>query len=89
MGDVLKSPVNDNDKRFHEWGQSLGGMQDIVQRFTNPGDTILDPFLGGGTTGVAAVIMGRKFIGADIEQKNVEISDQRIKEAYVNAGCAS
>ena len=85
VGDVLKSPVNDNDKRFHEWGQSLGGMQDIVQRFTNPGDTILDPFLGGGTTGVAAVIMGRKFIGADIEQKNVEISDQRLKEAYADA----
>ena len=89
IGDVLKSPPNDNDKRFHEWGQSLGGMQDIVQRFTNPGDTILDPFLGGGTTGVASVIMGRKFIGADIEQKNVEISEQRIKEAYANAGCSS
>lgn len=89
IGDVLKSPPNDNDKRFHEWGQSLGGMQDIVQRFTNPGDTILDPFLGGGTTGVAAVIMGRKFIGADIEQKNIEISDQRIKEAYLVAGSQS
>ena len=89
IGDVLKSPANDNDKRFHEWGQSLGGMQDIVQRFTNPGDIILDPFLGGGTTGVAAVTMGRKFIGADIEQKNVDISEQRIKEAYANAGCAS
>lgn len=89
IGDVLKGPPNDNDKRFHEWGQSLGGMQDIVQRFTNPGDTILDPFLGGGTTGVAAVIMGRKFIGADIEQKNIEISDQRIKEAYLVAGSQS
>lgn len=82
IGDVLKSPPNDNDKRFHEWGQSFGGMCDIVERFTNPGDLILDPFLGGGTTGVAAVTKGRRFIGADIEQKNITTSEQRIKEEY-------
>lgn len=82
IGDVIKSPVNDNDKRYHEWGQSLSGMKDIIERFTNPDDTILDPFLGGGTTGVAAVTMGRKFVGIDIKQENVDISSDRIKEAY-------
>lgn len=82
IGDVLKSPTNDNDKRFHEWGQSLGGMRDIIERFTNPNDLILDPFLGGGTTGVAAVTMGRRFIGVDIDLQNVAKSDQRIKEEY-------
>lgn len=82
IGDVLKSPVNDNDKRYHEWGQSLNGIKDIVERFTNPEDVILDPFLGGGTTGVAAVTTGRKFIGSDIEQANVDISEERIKEVY-------
>ena len=86
IGDILKSP--ESDKRFHEWGQSLGGMLDIVERLTNPGDVILDPFLGGGTTGAAAVSMGRKFIGADIESKNVEISLERIKEAYMSASNA-
>ena len=83
IGDVLKSPQS--DKRFHEWGQSLGGMIDIVERLTNPGDVILDPFLGGGTTGAAAVSKGRKFIGADIEQKNIEISQERIQEVYQSA----
>ena len=86
IGDVLKSP--ESDKRFHEWGQSLGSMIDIVERFTNPGDVILDPFLGGGTTGAAAVSMGRKFIGIDIESKNVEISRERIKEVYADASNA-
>lgn len=85
IGDVVKSPPNDNDKRFHEWGQSLGGMGDILERFTNPGDIILDPFLGGGTTGVAAVSMSRKFIGTDIEGKNVEMAKRRIMEAFANA----
>ena len=85
IGDVMKSPTNDNDKRFHEWGQSLGGMKDIVERFTNPNDLILDPFLGGGTTGVAAVTLGRRFVGADIEQKNIDTSRERITEEYIHA----
>jgi len=83
IGDILKSP--ESDKRFHEWGQSLGGMIDIIERFTNPGDIILDPFLGGGTTGAAAVSLGRNFIGADIKQRNVDISSERIKEVYNDA----
>lgn len=86
IGDILKSP--ESDKRFHEWGQSLGGMLDIVERLSNPGDVILDPFLGGGTTGAAAVSMGRKFIGTDIKPENIEISRARIQEVYVNASNA-
>lgn len=85
IGDVLKSPPNDNDKQFHEWGQSLGGMKDIVERFTDPGDVILDPFTGGGTTGVAAVSMGRRFIGTDIERGNIETTERRVKEAYAGS----
>ena len=80
VGDVLKSP--ESDKRFHEWGQSLGGMMDIIGRFTNPGDLILDPFLGGGTTGAAAVTMARRFIGTDINAENIEISRTRIQEVF-------
>ncbi len=85
IGDVIRSPPNDNDKAYHKWGQSLGGMRDIIKRFTNPGDIILDPFLGGGTTGAAAVSMGRQFIGADIDQKSVDIAEQRIREVYADA----
>lgn len=80
VNDVATSPGN--DKRFHKWGQSIGGMLDVVERITNPNDVILDPFLGGGTTGVAAVQLGRKFIGADILEENIKITDERIKEAY-------
>src|SRR6266566_1314067 len=54
VGDVCRSDPNDNDKRHHNWGQSESGMADIVQRFTRAGDIILDPFLGGATTGVAS-----------------------------------
>lgn len=71
MGDVAKSNPNDNDKRFHHWGQSESGMADLITRFSEPGQTILDPFVGGGTTGVVALDLNRKFIGCDINESCV------------------
>lgn len=44
--------------------------------------TILDPFMGSGTTGVACVKLGRKFIGIEIEEKYFNIACRRIREAY-------
>ena len=82
VGDVLKSPPNDNDKRYHVWGQSFFGIREIVERFTNPDDLVLDPFLGGGTTGAAAVTLRRRFIGSDIDQGNIDTARARIAEEY-------
>jgi len=80
IGDVCRSDVNDNDKRFHEWGQSESGMADIVERFTYPGQTICDPFLGGGTTAVVAVKTGRLFIGIDSDAKAIATTKARLSE---------
>jgi DNA modification methylase len=46
-----------------------------------PGNSILDPFMGSGTTGVAAMQMGRKFIGIEREPKYFEIACERIERA--------
>lgn len=48
---------------------------------TPPADVILDPFLGSGTTGVAAVKMGRKFIGIEREERYFDIACRRISDA--------
>ena len=53
-----------------------------VRDFTDHGDTILDPFMGSGTTGVACVKLGRKFIGIEIEPKYFDIACRRIEAAY-------
>ena len=52
---------------------------ELAQSFTDPGQTILDPFMGSGTTGVAAVKLGRKFIGIEIEPKYLDIACRRIR----------
>ena len=72
IGDVAKSAANDNDKEHHFWGQSESGMADLIERCSLPGQVIADPFLGGGTTGIVAVRMGRKFIGADSDASCVD-----------------
>ena len=78
VGDVVRSDVNDNDKQHHHWGQSESGMADLIDRSTNPGDLICDPFLGGGTTGLVATDMGRRFIGSDIDAECVNATRKRM-----------
>ncbi|MGL4271597.1 MAG: DNA-methyltransferase [Pseudomonas paracarnis] len=56
-------------------------MAEIVGDFTSVGQVILDPFMGSGTTGVAAAQMGRKFIGVERNPKYFEVACRRIDEA--------
>lgn len=53
-----------------------------IRPTSNPGDLILDPFMGSGTTGVACVKLGRRFIGIEIDPGYFEIACQRIRDAY-------
>jgi len=53
----------------------------LVEKFTEGGATGLDPFMGSGTTGLAAWRRGRNFIGIDIERRHVEEARERIASA--------
>lgn len=57
-------------------------ISDWVSAFTDSGETILDPFMGSGTTGVACAQMGRNFIGIEREPKYFDIACKRIEQAY-------
>ena len=50
----------------------------IILNFSNKGDTVLDPFMGTGTTGIASKASGRNYIGIEIDSEYFEISKQRI-----------
>jgi len=56
-------------------------VSEWVHLFSDEAETILDPFMGSGTTGVAAIKLGRKFIGIEIEPKYFDIACRRIEEA--------
>lgn len=80
IGDTTRSAVNDNDKTRHHWGQSESGMADLMRRFIKPGDTVMDPFMGAGTTGVVALDLGASFTGYDIDKKFFDESKVRLGE---------
>ena len=56
-------------------------MSEIIADFTKPEQTILDPFMGSGTTGVSAVMAGRNFIGIERDPGHFAIACQRIEDA--------
>lgn len=55
--------------------------QRLIKALTNPGDLVLDPFMGSGTTGVAALVEGRRFAGAELMKEYYDISVARLKDA--------
>lgn len=52
----------------------------FIKLFTQPGDVVLDPFIGSGTTALAAVKLGRIYVGIDTNPEYVELSRQRLSE---------
>jgi hypothetical protein len=76
--DTVRS--DENDKRFHKWGQSVSGIAKLIEIFSVQNQTVFDPFVGGGTTAIAALVTGRKFIGIDIDPLCIAMSSKRIAE---------
>src|SRR5690606_30919467 len=75
---VWSFPVDANFsrvKRDHPTQKPLGLMEALVRDFTDAGETILDPFAGSGTTGVACKRLGRGFIGFERDPKYHAIAE--------------
>ena len=90
----VKKTANKFGKRKNIWKYGVGGgstghpavfplglAQDHIISWSNEGDTVLDPFMGSGTTGVACVNTGRSFIGIELDEKYFDIAKERINEA--------
>jgi site-specific DNA-methyltransferase (adenine-specific) len=75
--DTLASP-SVPVKDVHRWEQALRPVQALVESCSLPGELVCDPMLGSGTTGVAAVRTGRRFVGCDLDRTAVATASQRI-----------
>lgn len=62
----------------HPTTKPLRLMVDLIEDFSDPGETILDPFAGSGTTGVAAIRLGRRFIGVEKDEKYAALARARL-----------
>jgi len=74
-----KERVRDrNGKKAHPTQKPEALLCRIILASSNPGDVVLDPFFGSGTTGVVAKKLGRNWIGIEKEPKYIEIAQKRI-----------
>lgn len=79
MGDIIRVPV-DYDK-CHPTQKPVDVIVPLIENSTNLGDLVADPFMGSGTTAVAAIQTGRRFFGSEIEPRYFDLACQRIKDA--------
>lgn len=87
-GDVWEIPnVNSNhiEKTDHPCQFPVALVQRLVRALTKPGDVVFDPFCGVASTGVAAAVEGRVFLGAELEKSYVDTGAIRIKAAQTGA----
>jgi site-specific DNA-methyltransferase (adenine-specific) len=70
----------------HPTPKPLKMVTSFVERFSNAGDLILDPFAGGGTTLLAARNLGRKVIGVELEEKYCELIANRLSQEAFDLG---
>lgn len=81
---IYTAPVVGGAERTeHPTQKSLKIMQEIIAVHTNENEVILDPFMGSGTTGVAATNIGRKFIGIELSPKYYQIALERFKKVKI------
>lgn len=71
----------DATQKLHTCPKPMNIMVHIVQRYTEPGSLVLDPFLGSGTTLVACQKLGRQGVGIEIDPDYFEIACRRVDEA--------
>lgn len=71
--------TDSKDKRYHPTQKPSELVQKLIEMFTEEGQTVFDPFIGSGTTAVAAIRAGRKYLGCEIDSEFCDICEQRIK----------
>lgn len=72
---------NQVDESGHPTEKPVWLMQQYITNSSKAGETVLDPFMGSGTTGVAALRAGRKFVGCEIDPKYFDMACRRIEKA--------
>lgn len=80
---VLEFIVSPTEKIDHPSPKPLAAMLKLIAQYTEPGWTILDPFMGSGTTGVACAKLDRNFIGIEMDKDYFSIAERRIKQAQI------
>jgi site-specific DNA-methyltransferase (adenine-specific) len=78
--DGPQTPPQEKKLGKHPTQKPLYILERIISASTNPGDKVLDPFCGSSSTGVAAISLGRQYIGIDNEKEFIDLSIRRLQQ---------
>ena len=81
--DLVTFPKLNSSQMVHPTEKPVGLLTSLITSVTKPGDLILDPFAGSGSTLVAAKKTGRRFIGVELDDQYYQIAKRRVEEAVV------
>ena len=76
--DRIRSDDDAGKYAGHMWQQTLSGTVGMVERYCGEGELVVDPFLGAGTTGLACMVAGRRFVGGDRDPAAVAAARERL-----------
>ena len=79
-GDYAYPIPRHGGKRIHPTQKPLDLFRELIRKHSNPGDLVIDPFLGSGTTAVAALEEGRQFAGCDIDESYTQAAKTRMRQ---------
>lgn len=79
--DIPNVKANHIEKTEHPCQFPIAIPQRLIKALTKLDGIVMDPFAGSGTTAIACIIEGRKFIGCEVKKEYVQIADKRIQEA--------
>lgn len=87
MHNFIEAPICMGSERWrdppHPTQKPLSVLRRLISLASNPGDLVLDPFMGVGSTGVAAIELGRRFVGVEIDSAYFRAAETRIRAAQV------
>lgn len=78
---MLEFKVEPATKKLHPTQKPVDLLEYLIRTYTNEGELVLDATMGSGSTGVAAMNTGRRFIGFELEKKFFDIARERIDKA--------
>ena len=83
---VLRFTRRASDRGSHPTQKPVELLEWLVRSYTEPGDTVFDPFMGSGSTGVACARCGRRFVGVEMDGGYFDEAVRRVSGAYAEAG---
>jgi len=76
---VIQFQAPKGKDRIHPTQKPLGLIKTLIQLTTKEGDTVLDPFIGSGTTAIACKVLGRHFIGFEVSEEYCKLAEDRLR----------